>query len=128
MRWFIKRVINTAINTVTIRALTLCKQGNPVVESAPSTIPFWHHYPVSGGFPKSHSLSVYCDRLSLTAPFQPTKKVVELVRLEASLTGIKGKWPKKKGADGKKYYLLEGSIEAAYGSASTEYTLIYRGW
>jgi hypothetical protein len=98
-----------------------------VVESAPSKITFVHHFPVSDGLPKSHHLSVYCDRISLKAPLQPNKNVVELVRLDASLKGIKGKWPQEKGANGKKYYVLNGCIEAAYGSVSTEYTLIYKG-
>jgi hypothetical protein len=98
-----------------------------VVESAPSKILFVYHCLVSDGLPKSHHLSVYCDRISLKAPLQPNKNVVELVRPDASLEGIKGKWPQVKEVDGKKYYVLNGCIEVAYGSVSTEYTLIYKG-
>jgi hypothetical protein len=98
-----------------------------VLESAPSKILFVQRWLVSDGLPKSHHVSVYCDRISLKAPLQPNENVTKLVRLDASLEGIKGKWPKLKGADGKKYYILSGCIEAAYGSVSTEYTLIYRG-
>jgi hypothetical protein len=97
-----------------------------VVESAPSKISFVQHWLVSDGLPKSHRVSVYCDRISLKAPLQPNENVTELVRLDATLEGIKGKWLQVKGADGKKYYVLKGCIEAAYGSVSTEYTLIYR--
>jgi len=58
--------------------------------------------------PKSHSFSVYCDRTSSTAPLQPDKNVAELVRLEASLRGIKGAWLKIKEArkiESKEYQL-----------------------
>ena len=98
-----------------------------MLESSPSSIAFVKRFPVGAGLPQSHSLRVYCDRVSESAPYQPDENVVQLVCLNASLSSIQKKLPKEKGADGKKYHVLRGAIEAAYGSASTEYTLIYDG-
>jgi hypothetical protein len=98
-----------------------------VLESSPSILNFTKRLPVSDGFVESHSMTVYHDSISQTAPLQRNNNVVKLVSLTASLSSIQKTLPREKGADGKKYYILKGAIEAAYGSASTEYTLLYGG-
>lgn len=73
------------------------------------------------------SSTVYSDSASPLAPLQLNDNVVELVRIEASLSSVTTSWPQAKGKDGKMYYTVDYSIEASYGSALTEYTLICEG-
>ena len=63
----------------------------------------------------------------MEAPIQQNENVTELVQLEAYLSSLTSPLPQILGKDGQSYYQLQGVLEIAYGSASTEYTLIHQG-
>jgi hypothetical protein len=110
-----------------IRLPTLCEQGDLVEESKSSKIELRPSFLVSRGCPSSHFIKVYCDSTSVDAPIQLNDNVTELMQLGASLSSLMSLLPQVLGQDGLMYYSLHATIEAAYGSAPTQYTLIHEG-
>ncbi|KAL2060170.1 hypothetical protein VTL71DRAFT_9565 [Oculimacula yallundae] len=107
----------------------ICK-GDDVVENQPIAIGFHHDYLVSGGNPRSISLSVWCDSESRQAPIHKTQALQKLVNLEADLTHLTDRHLEHTittRQDGLDYYCIEGAIEATFYSATTKYILLLQG-
>ena len=106
------------------------KKGDPVEESKPHEIEFHQDFAVKDGRPKSINLEIYCDETSKTAPVHLNKKVRTLVALRGDLSRLSSadlNRAIKTLGDGKKYYVLAGSVEATYYSVSTKYVLLCMG-
>ncbi|KAI1636075.1 hypothetical protein F4809DRAFT_663283 [Biscogniauxia mediterranea] len=101
-------------------------------EHVPEDKPFTQHYsiarPVLAGPPKSTSLVVYADDKSPEAPIALTDNVKILCNLTADLSKIPvEQLDQREGNNGNMWYELNFAVEAIYRSASTEYSLIYKG-
>lgn len=96
----------------------------------PLQIPFHRDFPVSAGKPRSTTIRVWHDAHSATAPRYADGNVNVLVSLEANLSHLKRSelaTTITRLADGNDYYRIGGAVEATFLSASTRYTLLYRG-
>jgi hypothetical protein len=101
-----------------------------VEEQKPILIQFHKDFPVSAGKPKSTTIRVWQDAYSPTAPKYANGNVNVLVSLEANLSHLKKSDLSStitRLADGNSYYRITGAVEATFNSASTKYTLLYRG-
>ena len=106
------------------------KKGNPVEESKPHEIEFSRYFAVKDGRPQSIDMEVYCDETSKTAPVHKNKNVRTLVALRGDLSRLSGAdliGAIETRGDGNIYYVLTGSVEATYYSASTKYVLLCMG-
>ncbi|OBT67817.1 hypothetical protein VE03_02422 [Pseudogymnoascus sp. 23342-1-I1] len=107
----------------------ICK-GDAVEENKPHEITFRTGFPISEGKPKSATLTIWADPSSLEAPVHNGPSVSKLVTLEADLTHLQKSDLDKTiqtYEDGLEYYVIAGSIEATFFSASTKYVLRYQG-
>ncbi|ETS77946.1 hypothetical protein PFICI_10008 [Pestalotiopsis fici W106-1] len=104
------------------------RKGERITEAVPWRKNFLQVSRVSGGRPESIKLEVYSDETSQIAPLRKNGSVKSLCLVEANLSAIPdADLPIRRGIDGHDYYDIDCDIEAAYGSAMTSYTLIYRG-
>jgi hypothetical protein len=111
MRWFINR-------------------GQRVPEKIPIPIHFMQPYLVSSGQPKSTKIEVQHDPVSIDAPIHKGLTGAALVTLKGDLSLVpKAEFDRmiRVDGDGKRYYWVQGSVEAVFESASTRYTLIIGG-
>lgn len=96
----------------------------------PHLIQFHKDFPVSAGKPKSTTIRIWHDANSTTSPLYVNENVNVLVSLEANLSHLRRSelsGTVTRLADGKDYYRINGAVEATFYSASTKYTLLYRG-
>lgn len=96
----------------------------------PHLIEFHKDCPVNAGRPKSTTIKVWQDAYSAIAPTYVNHNVQVLVTLEANLSHLKKSELNStitRLADGNSYYRISGAVEATFTSASTRYTLLYRG-
>ncbi|KAI1210146.1 uncharacterized protein F4807DRAFT_459977 [Annulohypoxylon truncatum] len=106
----------------------IIKRGEPVSENEPFLRTYYHAQPVVLGRPNSITSNIYSDQVSSVAPLSKDKNVKLLCRVTANLHHIpENELEKTLGVDEMMYYQLEYQIESIYQSASTEYTLIYKG-
>ncbi|KAI5922982.1 hypothetical protein F4810DRAFT_232691 [Camillea tinctor] len=104
------------------------KRGERVYENQPFIQHYLIHRLVVDGPPRSSSLVIYADDKSRKAPIALTDNIKVLCNLEADLGRIpEENFEKKKGLDGRLWYEVNFMLETIYHSASTEYTLIYKG-
>ncbi|KAI0891902.1 hypothetical protein F4806DRAFT_481080 [Annulohypoxylon nitens] len=91
---------------------------------------YYYKYPTRYGPPEPDSMTtkVYSDQVSRAAPLEKDDNVKHLCSVTADLSHIaENEFKQTLGVDGQMYYDLEYQIESIYRSASTEYTLIYKG-
>ncbi|KAI2469096.1 hypothetical protein F4781DRAFT_395791 [Annulohypoxylon bovei var. microspora] len=106
----------------------IIKRGELVSENKPFLQTYYYTWPVKFGRIRSISINVYADEVSKVAPLERDSNVKVLCKLTANLDHIaEDKLEKTLGVDEEMYYVLETQVEAVYRSASTEYTLIYKG-
>jgi len=75
-------------------------------------------------------LVIYCDKDSSTAPIHKSDNTRALVTLEADLSWISQKDLASTVVtyeDGKKYYKIQGAVEATYYGGMTRYVLLCMG-
>ncbi|KAF4636895.1 hypothetical protein G7Y89_g1184 [Cudoniella acicularis] len=106
-------------------------KGDPVEESKPSRIEFCERQPVNKGSVGTVTLTVWCDEKSRVAPIHKNADGRDLVTLRGDLSHLTpsdlASMPTELCADGNTYYLIPGTIEATFNSASTKYVLICKG-
>ncbi|KAI1759127.1 hypothetical protein GGR53DRAFT_471636 [Hypoxylon sp. FL1150] len=106
----------------------IIKRGDRVAEDQPFINEYCVNKPVAFGRVRSLTCTVYADQSSDVAPLARNGNVQVLCRVRANLDGIpETELERKVGVDGIMYYQLDVQLEAVYRSASTEYTLIYKG-
>src|SRR5271170_449543 len=96
----------------------------------PRLIHFHRDFPVSAGKPRSTTIRVWQDAYSPIAPTYANPHVSVLVSLEANLSHLTEHELSStitRLANGNSYYRITGAVEATFTSASTKYTLLYRG-
>ncbi|KAI0095718.1 hypothetical protein GGR51DRAFT_569345 [Nemania sp. FL0031] len=104
------------------------KRGDRVSENVPFTKSYYYAWPVGYRGRRSFSEAIYADEISSTAPIVRSATVETLCYLTANLSSIPDdQIDQRLGVDGRMYYYLDFTIESVYHSASTEYTLIYKG-
>ncbi|KAJ2998836.1 hypothetical protein NUW58_g200 [Xylaria curta] len=104
------------------------ERGNRVSENVPFQRAYFNHWPVGHQRSRTFPMEIYADETSPTAPIERSVNVRMLSRLTANLSSIPdGELEQKLGKDGRMHYYVKFSIEATYHSASTQYTLIYKG-
>lgn len=106
------------------------RKGEAVEEGRPRSINFVHDFLVSAGKPTSVAIEVYHDAQSTSAPVHKRTGTTKLVTLEADLAHLTTNDLSstiERQADGHQYYIIEGSIEATFLSASTKYVLVCQG-
>lgn len=112
MRWFVKK-------------------GDAVKEGEPVKIKFTNRQYVVGEKPQKNTWNIWCDEESNDPPVHKNSRGRDLVVLTADLSHFSSSdlasLPIHRGNDGVSRYEIEGIVEATFSSASTKYTLLYRG-
>ena len=113
-------------------------------ESIPSKFGFAQDQPISEGKPKQISIKMYCYQdpmnsgppkyrtegvklkiVQMELPLTQDKDVLELATVTADISDVE--LDRRRGEDGRDYYVVDFDIEMTCYAAKTEFTPVYRG-
>ncbi|XDG05262.1 hypothetical protein ABKA04_004877 [Annulohypoxylon sp. FPYF3050] len=120
----------SVVRGAVMKGLSIVNPGDLVSENTPFMRTYYYKWPTQNGPPEPDAMTtkVYSDQVSRVAPLEKDDNVKHLCSVTADLSHIaENEFKQTLGVDGQMYYDLEYQIESIYRSASTEYTLIYKG-